>query len=502
MTMTKDDLILAASRGDKETFLRYASAHGAQRPDFLAAYAIEVFARCAQAGTPDAAVVLAQSDEETGHYTSSWWVERGNPAGIGVTGDPAQDARSPTFATGEEAARGQVSHLILYATGNITRAGLGPADDPRYAAYRAAYGNTVQATTVDGLSGKWAADKAYGTKIAAHGNAIWPSLPEQTGKPTVGGPVVFGRVPFPPCQIRDIGTPPNTAWDNLGPRTIRSVVYHRMLGSLNGTDGFFRGEGAGSALTDFGMGVAAQDGAALAGVLYRWNDPLGRRSPWSSGPVSNAYGDGAKFVERYGINGVNRDTTSIEISGFQTTPLDPKARATIAAWTAYWADQYRVSYETFPLIPGEGGRSFVIWHQEFTIGTGKQCPFQTVMGETDTLITLARRVLLRYQDGGTATPTTTARPGSYPQKRIPAPDVIKAQGHDLTINASGRFRCIQGTTFRTAPSRDAPAGTTVPAKAGRTYTLPYATTVGGEAWLVSSKGSWALASAFEPAGKA
>ena len=57
----------------------------------------------------------------------------------------------------------------------------------------------------------------------------------------------FGRVPLPSILIRDIPSNINTAWDDLGPRTIRAVVWHRMLGSLGGTDTFFRGEGRASA---------------------------------------------------------------------------------------------------------------------------------------------------------------------------------------------------------------------------------------------------------------
>jgi hypothetical protein len=94
--------------------------------------------------------------------------------------------------------------------------------------------------------------------------------------------------------------------------------------------------------------------------------------------------------------------------------------------------------------------------------------------------------------------TTTTRP-PFPAKRVPAPDAVLAQGHPLTHNDPDRFRCVHGTTFRTAPDRRAPAGRKTPAKRGQVYTFPWSALVDGERWLISNAGSWALANAFEPA---
>lgn len=493
MPMTTSDRIIAPSRGSAATAEGFAKRGGAARPPDCTEYIRAVYDLCRPDDLPDASIVIAQSLQETTDggkpWNSAWWRTRLNPAGMGITGDPQENAQSPTFASGTEAARAQVSHLLLYATGQVDRGGLTPRDDPRYKAYVDAYGHAATATTIEGLAGTWAVDPHYDTGIVARGNACFRGLPDQGGGPVAD--VVFGRVPFPSCQIRDIGTPPNTAWDNLGTRTMKSVVWHRMLGSLTGTDTYFRGEGAGRALTDYGMGVAAQDGASLAGVLYRWNDPTKYRSPWSSGPVSDPYGDGAAFVNLYGVNAVNRDTTSLEISGFQQTPLDDKARAMIAAFTAYYADQYKVSYQSFPKLPKEGGRSFVIWHTEFTRGTGKLCPFDVVQQETDALIARTRSLLERYQTAEKPGPA----PGEYPDHRVPIK--VTSQGFTLVATCPNRYECTQGTTLRTYPHRDAPAAGSKPAQAGRTYTFDFSATVNNEPWLVSKSGSWALRSAFE-----
>ena len=94
-----------------------------------------------------------------------------------------------------------------------------------------------------------------------------------------------------------------------------------------------------------------------------WNSPRSNRSPWANGTLSNPYGDGLAFYNRYGVRGINRDLVSIEISGNYDTPLDEKARSALVALTAYWADQYEIPWHEFPGVAREGGRSFVFWHQ-------------------------------------------------------------------------------------------------------------------------------------------
>jgi len=109
----------------------------------------------------------------------------------------------------------------------------------------------------------------------------------------------------------------------------------------------------------------------------------------------------------FGISAVNRDTESCEISGQLNTPLDEASRTAIAARLAWRADQYgaelakkgeQFDYSTFPYIPSQD-RNFTIWHQEFTIGTGKTCPGPVVMAETDDLIARAKVILEKYQTG-------------------------------------------------------------------------------------------------------
>lgn len=208
--------------------------------------------------------------------------------------------------------------------------------------------------------------------------------------------MVFGNVPKPgvvESHLSGAGHPMMGYSD--APIVVEGVVWHRMVGTLWGTDSWFH---QGMAATEYGIGVLATDGAANAGKIIEWIDPAeGHWYGHSSGPVSAPYGDGERFVDRFGVARVNPQTVAIEISGNYGTPLDDAARASLVALTAYYADQRQIPWSEFPNVPGQD-RSFVIWHQEFTIGTGKVCPGEVVMGETTPLIAEVKEYLRSYQE--------------------------------------------------------------------------------------------------------
>ena len=117
-------------------------------------------------------MVVAQSALETGWWQSPAWSEHLNPAGIGVT---SLDVESPTWTTGEGAARAQLVHLYLYAAGPIpSDHPLAPyiALDPRYDAALAA-GRAGSAGTIADLSGSWATDPEYAESIARVGTRLY-----------------------------------------------------------------------------------------------------------------------------------------------------------------------------------------------------------------------------------------------------------------------------------------------------------------------------------------
>ena len=252
--------------------------------------------------------------------------------------------------------------------------------------------------------------------------------------------ITFGQVPHPAYLDRPIVKAEGAGQNNLGKRSVKGVVWHRMIGTLWGTDSYFRMANV-DALTDYGIGVAAQDGAGNDGVIIRWNDPLGSQSGWASGPVSSPYGDGKAFVDKYGINAVNRDQASIEISGVTyDVPLSDKSRHAIAALTAYWADQYQIPWDEFPIAP-QDGFSFVRWHQEFCIGTGKVCPGNVVISETSALIDRTKAILQDYQEGATVPPAP--QPDIYPDgmdlgiARMLFGGVVGDDGRNYKFNPDG-----------------------------------------------------------------
>ena len=485
------ETILHAPRGTIDSVYSWGVNPTIERVTDFIEYIEEVFRLAPLVGI-DPAIVVAQSAHETGDWTSYWWRERLNPAGIGITGDPVQNEASHTWQNGTEAARAHIVHLWLYCDGIPGREGLMPTEispyrdlDPRrQALIDSGWVDTV--VTLADLTGKWAVDPNYGKLIAGKFNVIFGGTPMPTSS------VTFGRVPHPAFQDRPI--PGSHAWDNLGPRTIRAVVWHRMLGSLWGTDTYFRGEALFDALTDYGVGVLAQDGAAADGLILRWNDPRGERSPWANGEVSAPYGDGKAFIDQYGINAVNRDATAIEISGFENTPLSEASRNAVANLTAYWADQYRVSWETFPLVPSEGGRSFVIWHREFTIGTGKECPFAVVMDETPEIIERTKAVLKRWQTG--PAPTKWA-----PKHKPPFDENGRASLRFVNgdvwhpVNAFMRTtRVVTPREWATESSR--PTGPDLPI--GKRVKVAYVVSSEDELWYVGWGGSRMLANGFVP----
>ena len=169
--MRPSDALLADPRGTPEQAIAGAEAAGAERLPDLRAYVVEVYRLAPLVGL-DPAIVVAQSAHETGFWRSEIWEEHLNPAGIGVTGPGVP---SPTWASGEDAARAQIVHLYLYAAGEI-----GPghllepylALDPRYEAARSA-GRAASARTLADLTGRWATEPRYGDGVARVGSQLF-----------------------------------------------------------------------------------------------------------------------------------------------------------------------------------------------------------------------------------------------------------------------------------------------------------------------------------------
>jgi hypothetical protein len=241
-------------------------------------------------------------------------------------------------------------------------------------------------------------EAAYVADVVRQVNA-WPLAGVPTPGPTgpsgptgATGPIikpVLGRVPTPAnMQLRVIWN--NTAWDDLGARIPRGIVIHRMLGTLNGTDAYFRNEARNRALTDFGVGRGS------LGPIYQWNLLDGQRAPHASGPADGIKEDGIPFVNRYGVNAINRDCASVEIEGNQNDPVPADTWRALVELVAWLADDWlEVDYQTWPR--NRDGVHALLHHREFT--AQKECPFAWAIANTGRLIEDVRDRLEHYQTG-------------------------------------------------------------------------------------------------------
>lgn len=172
MAYSTTTTILGPSRGTADTFYELLAErkgdNAPKRLDQLKSYLETVYAIAPKIGIR-AELVVMQSWLETGAWTSNWWNERLNPAGIGITGDPAQNNASRSFADGVAAARAQLVQLWLYAKGEQLPANsdLKSSESPRWQAALSA-GRAGIAKTLNDLGGAtgWATDVDYGTKLA------------------------------------------------------------------------------------------------------------------------------------------------------------------------------------------------------------------------------------------------------------------------------------------------------------------------------------------------
>ena len=435
MAITLRDKLVAQNRATNaviEGMLRKIDRPDTKDRDFLFAAA-----KYAEMAGLDASLVIAQHLVETANQTSVRWNRDLNPGGVGI---PADSTVQPfKIASADDAAAIMVQ--CVYALVHKRLHEKVPVPIEARGWFNGVWLPKVQSKniprvrTVDDLDARyldpdgephatWAwdgtddGDPSYADKVVARGNAFMPGLPASFSPPGIGGgsspQPVFGRVPPPYWLDRPIQKAEGAGQNNLGKRETWALVLHRMIGTLWGTDGYFR-QPAVRALTDYGVGVLHQDGEENDGLIIKWNDPEGYQSGWASGPVSNPYGDAAEFVRKYGVDAVNRYCTSIEISGrYYTTPFSAAAKLSVARLAAYHADRANIPWDAFPLNP-KTGLSFILHHQGFTIGTGKVCSGDVVMEATAEIIDMAREIMRMAQVGDIApTPTTYRKPTTYP----------------------------------------------------------------------------------------
>ena len=519
--ITPDSPIIGPASGSLHAALDWAGSDNAE-------YVKELWRLCDLTGI-DAGILFAQWAHETGDGTSHFWNAHRNPAGIGITGFPPDDQRSQIWATQTDAARGHVAHMLAYAYGGVLQwpdSVLQAFDiPPDYYDQRLSKPIVAKhrAANVRGLTGKWATDPAYHTKIVAKHRAIFgvnenadsdtsggSSKETLNNSPQKGSPVtdslVFGRVEYPSVVQRHLPASNPYVVASGAPAIPDAVFWHRMVGTLWGTNNHFHN---GYAATMYGVGVVSIDGIDDAGKIIEWIKPGIGWYGESSGPAKGPYGDGAALIAEVGVNSVNRVSVAIEISGNYDTPLDEPARRSIVALTAYWADQKRIPWHQFPIVPGTQ-RSFVIWHQEITGPAYKACPGWQVMNETSALIARVRDVLKAAQ-----TITEQPKPPAYEPSQLPEwweQSIVQSWPSDADHDgvryrvARRNVEALKPAVRRSAPDMKAPKSgpnflVREKANVERVFDVPTVNAKGKTVnvhWILTADGHYVAASSFSP----
>ncbi len=156
--------IIGPTRGSASQAIGYARRAGAVRMDEVERYIREIYRLAPQVGF-DPALLVSQSALETGNWRSKWWKERLNPSGLGITGSKGQNNASQKFPSGTIAARAQIAHMHaeVYGTSRPFPHVLQGVDVSYQNVYDAGWAGTIR--TLEDLSGTWAADPKYHTKV-------------------------------------------------------------------------------------------------------------------------------------------------------------------------------------------------------------------------------------------------------------------------------------------------------------------------------------------------
>ena len=181
------------------------------------------------------------------------------------------------------------------------------------------------------------------------------------------------KVPFPPFDDRPLPAKIGYGMDAGQTRRTGNAVVHTMVGTLWGTDAYFRRADV-AAATHWGIG-GALDPPEHDGRIIRWlRNGEQNLIPWASGPWRPpGYGDGPAYVNEFGQYGINAYADSIELSGMVDTPV------TVKQWRS-------LVWLVAAILHDAGRDSESVWwnmhHREFCQPSYKDCPFPRVTAHT------------------------------------------------------------------------------------------------------------------------
>lgn len=232
---------------------------------------------------------------------------------------------------------------------------------------------------------------------------IGSSVPAPT-PPPAGSQIVYGRVPKP--TIEDYYAPKmrnGAGHFVVAPRVIVGGMRHATDGY--GSIAFYRdflspgGERHDDALWDFTIDKA--------GKIGQHNDPFGVRSGWANGNTQGLQGDGAAFVNEFGVAAVNDKLFSVEHVLLTPEKLtDPQLEASVKLW-AWMFDgasnhpraDTKVPYTSYPVHP-KYGIVTDLEHWETTNKGGNaanECPGAGVRSQVNEHQAGVKALLKQYQ---------------------------------------------------------------------------------------------------------
>lgn len=420
MSYSKDSSFRSPPQIGETNWAISLAKHGADSPDEIA----EIYYGNAPLIGLNPDMALAQAVEETGWFTSPLWKTRRNPCGLGITGEGVIGL---DYGTPTKGILAHLSHLCCYV---YTKADCpvewfeGKWGDPRHGFHD---GNPKLSHLQEPQPGRrWAEGEGY----VPHILAVLDVVEKEAGKP-----MTLGHVPAPPINVRLIGIPPKVNGVGVNktiiPRKPLGSCVHSMVGTLWGTDGWFRRPDV-QGLTDYGIGQKDMGGGFAE--IIQWCDPYGLLIPWANGEATGVEGDGAAFIAKFGIDQVNRGLVSIELDD-NGTPVDSQGRPTTPATSAQWSSLcWMLAYVHAEML-GQTAATFEwnMHHKEFAT---KDCPFPRIYDFTIEYQAVVREIMDHFQNGIAYDPVgyvingrtlTVPKRDSVPVPTPPSPDPISVR---------------------------------------------------------------------------
>lgn len=248
------------------------------------------------------------------------------------------------------------------------------------------------------------------------------------------------KTPYPPIDKRPLPDKIGAGMDRFAFQDTGNTVTHTMVGSLWGTDAWFRRADV-AAATHYGIGGRLDPDHD--GYIIEWIGPDRDVAPWASGPWRGGEGDGPAYVRAFGVEGINGAARSIETSGQVATPMTMK--------------QWRSLIWLIAAIEHDTGhdsehRAWRMEHWEFCTRAYKACAFPRITNYTAEYHNGINQIMRHYEG-------------------LEAPESVKIAGLTIPLplgltGASGPSTPSQGPIFE---AFETPRRATLRAATGRQY---------------------------------